>query len=454
VFRLRFFGFGRPPSEAVRSPSPAPARPLGRPKRLCFGALALVLAWVLLEAGSFILLWLATGQPDAMTALQKLRRLHELQFDPRNNDVVSEVHPYVGYVTEPASDSHIRRYADDHLMPVSEFGYIDEKLPFQVRRPDRLVVGITGGSVACFFGVNGTKRLEASLALDPGFAGKEFIFVNLAIAGYKQPQQAMTLAYLLSLGAEFDFIVNIDGFNEVALEEFANTDFETFPAFPRLWRARIVVDDRNLRLSRTKMLLIDADRATCSRLFSQPPWRYSPLANLLWVLWDRRLAYRSARAIDAFHAASHASPSYAATGPRRHFATTKERYDFLVQTWADSSVVMDRICKAYGMRYFHFLQPNQYVPGSKPILAAERKIAIYEGHPYSKGVERGYPLLIEKGETLRTKKVAFHDLTQLFAGHPEPLYADNCCHYNQAGYEIMAEAIARWIRSDTPAAAR
>jgi hypothetical protein len=415
-----------------------------------FSGLALVLAWGLLESGAVFLLWLATGLPFGVAEMQKLRRLHQDPFEAQTGDAVSDVHPYVGFVTEPSSNSSIHRYADDHLMPVSEFGYIDEKLPFQARGPDRLVIGITGGSVACFFGVNGTKRLEAELSRDPRFTGKQFIFMNLAISGYKQPQQAMTLAYLLSLGAEFDFIVNIDGFNEIALDEMSNADHETFPAFPQLWRARLVIDDRNLRLSRLKLLLINEERAHCARQFSRPLWRYSPLANVVWVLLDRRLAHRAAQAIDAFHAAAPPGPSYAVTGPRRQFATSQERHEFLVKTWADSSVVMDRICKGYGMHYFHFLQPNQYVPGTKPILDAERKIAIYEGQTYRRGVEHGYPMLINAGETLRKKGVAFHDLTRIFAGHPEPLYIDNCCHYNQAGYEIMAEAIARAIRSDLP----
>ena len=42
----------------------------------------------------------------------------------------------------------------------------------------------------------------------------------------------------------------------------------------------------------------------------------------------------------------------------------------------------------------------------------------------------------------------YHDLTGIFAGHTEPTYTDNCCHYNQHGYEIMADAIARAIENE------
>ena len=109
---------------------------------------------------------------------------------------------------------------------------------------------------------------------------------------------------------------------------------------------------------------------------------------------------------------------------------------------------MDRLCRPSGTRYHHFLQPNQYFVGSKPMRDAEKQVAILEHHPYSQGVRKGYPLLIRMSEILRRERVSYHDLTRIFAAHPEPLYADDCCHYNQAGYEIMAEAIARAILSD------
>ena len=135
-------------------------------------------------------------------------------------------------------------------------------------------------------------------------------------------------------------------------------------------------------------------------------------------------------------------------GPRQRFGNRQERDEFLAEIWANSSVLLDRLCRGSGIAYYHFLQPNQYLAGSKPILEEEKRTAILEGHPYGEGVERGYPILIRLGERLRGKGVAYHDLTGIFAGHAEPIYIDNCCHYNQAGYDIMADAIARAIRGD------
>ena len=85
-------------------------------------------------------------------------------------------------------------------MPISKFGYVDDKEPILARRSDRIIIAILGGSVACHFAaINGVAKLGAELSRSPEFAGKEVVFVNLALSGYKQPQQLMTLAYLLSL---------------------------------------------------------------------------------------------------------------------------------------------------------------------------------------------------------------------------------------------------------------
>ena len=59
------------------------------------------------------------------------------------------------------------------------------------------------------------------------------MFVNLALFGYKQPQQLTTLAYLMSIGGQFDLVLNIDGFNEVA----ASTSWRT-PATTSIQRSR------------------------------------------------------------------------------------------------------------------------------------------------------------------------------------------------------------------------
>ncbi len=63
--------------------------------------------------------------------------------------------------------------------------------------------------------------------------------VNLGVAGYKQPQQLLALTYFLSLGAEYDLIINLDGYNEIVLPITDNYNVGVNPFFPRNWNLRI-----------------------------------------------------------------------------------------------------------------------------------------------------------------------------------------------------------------------
>jgi hypothetical protein len=104
---------------------------------------------------------------------------------------------------------------------------------------------------------------------------------------------------------------------------------------------------------------------------------------------------------------------------------------------------MHDLAAARGIAYAHFLQPNQYVPGSKPLSGEERRTGFREDHPYRAVVVEGWPHMRAAGAELRAAGVAFHDLTGLFTERRETLYVDDCCHLNPRGNELLGEAIGR-----------
>jgi hypothetical protein len=115
--------------------------------------------------------------------------------------------------------------------------------------------------------------------------------------------------------------------------------------------------------------------------------------------------------------------------------------------WRRSSIALHGLCKAHGIPYVHCLQPNQYVPGSKPIGEAEAAVAFAPGDDGPRAaVVAGYPLLLQEAPALRAAGVPFHDLTGIFRDHPEPLYADNCCHFDRTGNQVLAEHVAAAAR--------
>ena len=123
---------------------------------------------------------------------------------------------------------------------------------------------------------------------------------------------------------------------------------------------------------------------------------------------------------------------------------------FLVDLWRRSSLAINELAAASGIRYYHFLQPNQYVAGAKPIGRDEARTAT-PNDAYRRTVEAAFPLLREAGHALAARGVRFHDLTSAFANHPEPLYIDNCCHFNKPANLIVADLIFDAISRDLPA---
>jgi hypothetical protein len=162
---------------------------------------------------------------------------------------------------------------------------------------------------------------------------------------------------------------------------------------------------------------------------------------LIWRARSRQLETRLREVIAGIQNYQ-GDESFLSTGPSIQPATQAELYANLVQIWEDSSKQMQAICLANDIQYFHFLQPNQYDTGSKPLSELELKTAFLEDYPYRPGVERGYPLLKEAGRRLIAAGVHFVDLTDIFKATPESVYVDTCCHLNERGNEIIAIRIA------------
>jgi len=362
------------------------------------------------------------------------RQIGEFGLTTRSQPFLQEdvLHPYLGFTGDPGRDPGF-----------SAWGFWGSLGPDPPRRaPDRLLVGIFGGSLAADLYEYGGARLKSRLRESGRWPGREIVLLNTAYGGYKQPQQLMALNYTLSLGAEFDVVVNLDGFNDVALDAVENEPRGVFPAYPRAWALRVENFRDPALVERVGLVTyLRARRADLAAAFEKAPWRYSVTAGLVWTLLDRVAGARVEDARRALNAYRPDERRFLAVGPPRP-APGAASYEALASIWERGSLQMSRLCRANGIRYFHFLQPNQYVEGSKPMDAAERRVAVNPSQPYRLGVEAGYPLLQARGRELASEGVAFADLTMIFAHVPEPLYIDDCCHVNQRGYELLADAVA------------
>ena len=184
-------------------------------------------------------------------------------------------------------------------------------------------------------------------------------------------------------------------------------------------------------------------RLRWARTFATRPFAWSPSCYLVWAARDRSLSFDAAATQKQLVFPGQVSKDFQLRGPTYPTLPRQELCRALAAQWARSSVLMNDISRGRGMTYLHFLEPNQYVPNSKPFGRAERLVAFDSHSGFRSPVVDCYPALIEAGRSLAVQGVQFHDLSRIFADHPEPLYKDSCCHLNQEGYRLLARAIGR-----------
>ena len=423
------------------------ARPRRR-RALLLVAYAAFLVLVL-ELGSFAALRLAGGYSGER--LRNLQSALATEEGLREEDVPDAargpvhlrgetIHPYLGYVPR-------RMPPIPNGVHLNQAAFYAADSPVFSSRRDTIVVGITGGSLAGYFAIEGGETLARELAAHPSFAGKRIRLAGLAFGGFKQPQQLMALHYVLALGGRLDVLINLDGFNEIALHESENAAQGVSTAYPRSWFFR-VYSEHVLGPVLGELAYLRRGRARAALHAFESPLRRSWTYRLIWKLRDRQYK-RSMRRIEDFLRAYEPGRELALTGPRSQAESPQERLDELVSLWRNSSLQLERSCRANGIAYFHFLQPNQYVPGSKPLSDEERRTAVVDDHPYGKWVPAGYQRLVPAGAELARSGVMFRDLTGVFEGVDETLYVDDCCHVNKLGYELIARALARFILANS-----
>jgi len=132
------------------------------------------------------------------------------------------LHPFFGFVGNPEMNSRI-----------SDFGMYYNLATDTTDTVFR--VCIAGGSVADGVFTHSWFELRGKIAERFHVHPHKIAMHCMAQAGFKQPQQLIALSYLLSLGAIFDVVINIDGYNELVLTKEENAATGVYPFFPRSW---------------------------------------------------------------------------------------------------------------------------------------------------------------------------------------------------------------------------
>lgn len=353
-------------------------------------------------------------------------------------------HPYVSYVGRPNTYQGKIKINEYGMFSIAGYPY-----PYKKNDND-FVFAVLGGSVASIFANVGEQSLRKYLH-HRGF-NKNLVLINLAKGGYKQPQQLFHLQYALLSGFEFDAVLNIDGFNDLALAVH-NIDRNINPLFPSGFHMGMLSKMRTGH---------QFDPHTVEQLFNyyslysnelrllsfihKPPFSYSIFLNLLGELWTARnitkikqLEYQLADDSQRTMTGEFRGPPFKIEGNKYHSAA---------KIWQNASKMLYTFCQANQLPYIHILQPNQYVEDSKPLSQYEQQHAFASNHSWGISARKGYQYLISAGNELKKQGVPFYDLTMIFKDVTEDLYTDTCCHFNPKGNNIMARRIAELIMQE------
>ena len=364
--------------------------------------------------------------------------------------------PYFGPTHTPGTPFDIPESLRDSpsappRLTTNNFGFVaPADYPFVKTGERQFVIGLFGGSVGAWFCQVGARRLVDDLAHHPSFAGRDIVPLCFSHEGYKQPQQLLVLAYFLSVGQSFDLVIDIDGFNEVALGSFnEQRGFDlSMPSAMHLEPLIDLVDRASLTPEKLRSLnAIEEYKERINPLVARLGATRS--AALHFVL-DR--LYRSARRsyqeeLGRFsNLPSKPTTSSLIVAARPVKTRTDEaRFEDIASGWIRASVSMHTLLKARGIPYVQVLQPNQYYT-TRRFSAEEAKIALSANSPFKSGAERGYPALVKAADAAQlTKTMTFLDATHVFDAEASPVYIDDCCHYTLRGNQLLADFIAKSV---------
>jgi hypothetical protein len=356
------------------------------------------------------------------------------------------IHPYFGYVRLPG--------APTEPLPLNNYGFESvHAYPYQRRSPEEVVVGLFGGSVAAKLASFEERehliavRLGTALGVDPA----RVTVLDFAQGGYKQPQQLLILSYFQALGQQLDMVVNLDGFNDVALagrNAAAGLAIE-MPSVEHIRGLQDVTAMAGGADAVDDLLRVRAAWAHFSR-WQNRAWARQGLelrcATGFLVDW---LVYRhyyqdfvALRVDYARRDGERRLSSWLHLNPGTGGADEAATLARAAALWGRCSELMQRAITADGGHYLHLLQPNQYYPTARVLTPAERAVAIAAQSPYAAFVAAGYPLLEAEVDRLQARGVRAFSLTRALDALPEAAYADDCCHYTDAGQRRIAETIA------------
>ena len=372
------------------------------------------------------------------------------EFDDQS--ILERLHPFFAYVLEQGAFTH-----PESGLRVNNYGFFSPyDYPFVKTKENQYVIGVFGGSVANDFafnsvieGLNSGGFIGYIKERIPELKDKEIIVLSFAGGGYKQPQQLLILNYFLAVGQEFDMVINIDGFNEVALSNLNNQgqvdvnmpSIQHVQPLAGLANSDMSVMRSMVNISELKKQLLTGINKLENCFFATCySWNFLKVQNTFKKYQQEVLQYDRRIADESKELGTNDTLVFFTKVPE--VLDDDVAFAKMASTWYESSLTMHQVLTDKNIEYFHVIQPNQYYQTRRVFSQDEKNIAIIPNHPYSAGVVKGYPLLLSKAEDLKQQGVNVFSALEVLDEEPGLVYRDACCHYNEKGQAILFDAVA------------
>jgi hypothetical protein len=318
--------------------------------------------------------------------------------------------------------------------------------PFEDPRGEAFIIGVFGASVSSTFANTMEDTMNDLLHRDPRLAGRKVVLLNFGNSATRQPQNAACLAYFLSTGQRFDYLINIDGFTEMFVGWLNANQYDTDELMPY---AGMVFGIQNAMLE-SSGALAGGDRLTrLHRSLNKLQRPRSPdfALHAAWVEIRRKRLERELADVEKTLTATKATEAGSFAMPLRPRTSVDDAAvrDRIVSAWFNASIAMGGMARAFHIPYLHMLMPNQYVTTAHFTEEQRARLLNMTMAPVQKLVPEYYKLFSERGLELSRRGVDFFDATHLMDDQDASVFYDNCCHFTEKGNVIIAHALAERI---------
>lgn len=249
------------------------------------------------------------------------------------------------------------------------------------------------------------------------FSSDKFVVFNASIDGGKQPQQLFKLYYLDLLGYNFDIVINLDGFNELALSLSENYELNDHLIYPRNYSRLISKFNSNF---------------DCVKELNKKVRRflYLPILEFYDLFFIRNCHFK----IEGQNQNSGTRFSEMTTFKKMNF---NDAFLISKKIWKNSSEKTYEFLNKKNIIYIHALQPNLYLENSKLLTEKEQILKNYK--KYGDVIQKYYINFSSNDIDVKNKI----DLKFLFKNNNEELYRDYCCHLNNKGLHLISLEIIK-----------